>query len=140
EELEAIRPGLVRLYDRFIVSAHLNYWQGDLTLLFGVSSRFWGRTRKPRHPFFGHRLLAEHGGALARASKQHLIERGKAKRVVTIPGIQGVNLMGLFLRVLWAARRAQPQLEQLAKRVTAQIWGISEDRLDAELTANVAFG
>lgn len=140
DELEAIRPGLVRLYDRFIVSGHLNYWQGDLTVLFGFPFWFWGRTHRPEHPFFGHRLLAQHGGALSRASKQHLIERGKAKSVVTIPGVQGVHLMGLFLRVLWTERRALAQLEQLAKRVTAQIWGIGEDRLDAQLTANVAFG
>jgi len=140
DELEAIRPGLVRLYDRFIVSAHLNYWQGDLPLLFGFPSRFWRRAHRPGHPFFGHRLLTEHGGELARGSKQFLLDRAKAKRVTTIPGIHYFHVLGLFMRVLWAERRAHAALERLARRAAAQIWDIDEDRLDAQLTANVAFG
>jgi hypothetical protein len=139
-ELEAIRPGLTSLYDRFVISGHLNYWQGDLPLVHGFPFWFWRRTHRPRHPFFGHRLLAQHGGALARASKRYLIERGRTKGVATIPPIHYFQLFGLLLRVLWVERRIAALLEQLAKRVAAQIWGIGEDRLDAKLTADVAFG
>jgi len=140
DELEAIRPGLTRLYDRFVIAGHLNYWSGDLPLVHGFSFWFWRRAHRPRHPFFGHRLLAEHGGDLAGASKRYLLERGRTKSVATIPGIHYFQMVGLFLRVLWVERNISAPLEELAKRVAAQIWGIDEDRLDAQITADVAFG
>jgi hypothetical protein len=35
DELENLRPGLVELYDKAVVGFHLNYWIGDITLLYG---------------------------------------------------------------------------------------------------------
>ena len=47
DELEELRPGLTRLYDRMVISGHLNYWIGDLPLMYGFAFWFWGRTHRP---------------------------------------------------------------------------------------------
>ncbi len=140
DELEAIRPGLTRLYDRLAVSGHLSYWIGDGPMLYGLPSRFWRRTHLPAHPFHRHPLLAKYGGELSREAKRHLVARAWTKWVVTIPVIHYPQLLWLLARVSLTERGHVPQLAQLAKRATSMIWNIDEERLEAEFTTDVAFG
>ncbi len=92
DELEQILPGLTYRYDQFAICGLLNYFIGDILLIYGLPSRFWNRTRKPGHPFFYHRLLAEHGRELAYASKRYLVSRGWQKRVIGIPILQQAQM------------------------------------------------
>jgi hypothetical protein len=145
DELEAIRPGLTRLYDRMAVSAHLAYWFSDVPLLsgpsfYGLPSWFWKASRRTGHPFHRHQLLATHGGELARASKRYLLARGWKKWVIGIPVLHYVQMLWLLLRVALAESGRKPQLAELAKRATARVWGIEESRLVAVFTTEVAFG
>jgi hypothetical protein len=140
EELEALRPGLTRLYDRAAVCFHLNYWIGDIVFLYGFSWWFWRRTNRRRHPFHRHRLLATRGRELSRASKRYLLRRGWKKWAIGIPVIQWFQMCYLLLRMALVERRHRPQLAELAKRATSLIWGIDENRLDARWTTDVAFG
>ena len=140
DSLDAIQPGLTRLYDRCAVSFHLNYFIGDIPLIYGLPSRFWRRTRRADHPFRRHRLLAERGRELWRASKRYLVRRGWPRGVIGIPGFHYPQEMKLFLQVYRIERQYKRRLAELAKQATAEVWGIDEDRLDAELTTNVAFG
>ena len=140
DELEALRPGLVRLYDRCAASLFLNYFIGDIPLVFGLPSRFWKKVGGPSSPFKDHRLLVEHGPELWQASKRHLISRGWKKFVLGIPVLHYVQAFELAARVAWAERGKQVELAQLAERATSIMWKIDEDRLDAELTTHVAFG
>ena len=140
EELEAIRPGLVAMYDKMAIAFHLNYWIGDIPLLYGLSSRFWRRTHRPAHPFYRHPLLARHGRELARASKRYLIARGWQKRVVSIPVIHYAQLVRMHLKMSRAERGHEAELSEAAKRATSMIWGIDENQLVSELTWQVAFG
>jgi hypothetical protein len=138
DELEAIRPGLTALYDKLVISLHLNYWIGDIVLIYGFPWRFWRRTRRPSHPFHRHRLLATHGRELSRASKRYVTTRGWAKGVIGIPILHYVQFMVLLMRTLWAERRHKFELAQLAKRATNLIWGIDEDRLIAAVTRDMS--
>lgn len=140
DDLEAIRPGLTELYDKVTISAYLNYWIGDLVLVYGMPARFWGRTHCDDHPFRRHRLLATHGGELSKASKQYLISRGWKKQIVSIPVIHHAQMIWLLARVAWAERGIKSPLAELAKRATARIWGIDESRLEANITTNVRWG
>jgi hypothetical protein len=140
DSLEAIHPGLTRLYDRCAVSFHLNYFIGDIPLVYGLPSRFWRRTRGPDHPFHRHRILAERGRELWRASKRFLLKRGWPRGVIGIPGFHYPQEMTLFLKVYRTERDYKRRLAELAKQAIAEVWGIDEDRLDAELTTSVAFG
>lgn len=140
EELESIRPGLIRLYDRMAVSLLLNYCIGDIPLICGLPSRFWRRTHRETHPFHRHRLLSEYGGELWRLSKQDLVARSRRHGVIPVPGLHYVQMFWLFARVAWAERRHRQQLAELALKATSLIWGIDQDRLEAKLTTDVAFG
>jgi hypothetical protein len=105
-----------------------------------MPARFWRRTGRPKHPFHRHALLARHGGELSRAAKRHLTSRAWPKRVVPIPGLHYVQTFWLLARVALAERGRKPQLIRLAKQAAAMIWGIEEERLEAAITTNVAFG
>ena len=76
EELDALDPRFLPLYDRFALINLLQYWQLEVALLFGSPTRFWkGALSDQRHPFFGHPLLSRYGGMLAAESKQRGLAR-----------------------------------------------------------------
>jgi hypothetical protein len=140
-ELDALDPELVRLYDQCALITLLQYWHFDATLLFGWPHRFWRRAASdPKHPFFGHTLLSSHGGALAAAARRRALQRCKEKR------LWGLRFLFSFqaLRVMFRLRRKESghsqTLVELARKAVSMAWGISPDRLDAELTTEVAFG
>ena len=140
DELEALQPGLTELYDRAVVSMHLNYWIGDVGLTFGPPWRYWRSIRRKTHPFHRHALLVAHGGLLSRASKAYLVARAREKRVISTPGPHYGQSMLFFMSLMRAENDIQAELAPLATRAAATIWGIDEDRLDASLTRNAAFG
>jgi hypothetical protein len=134
DELDAIRPGLTRHYDKLIISLHLNYWVGDIVVLYGPPWWFWRRTGSPRHPFHHHYLLANHGRELARASKEYLKVRGRTKGVISVPLFHYVQLFRLVIRTSRLEHGHAEELAQLAKRATNIMWDIDEDRLIGEIT------
>lgn len=140
DELESQRKGLTRLYDRFAVSAALNYFIGDIVLLFGLPSRFWKRTSQPSNPFHRHRLLAEHGPELWRASKRYLISRAWSKWIIAIPFLHWCQMFYLLLKVFIVEGSKRTELARIAECANSRIWGIDQDRLEASLTVAVAFG
>ncbi len=141
QELEAIDPELLHLYDQYALINLLQYWQVEAALLLGWPPRFWRRAASdPKHPFFGHPVLSRHGGMLAAAARQRGLERWKEKRFTPkrfVFSLQAVSARGR-LRELEAAH--SQELIDLAKKVVTMVWGIPPDRLDADLTTNVAFG
>ncbi len=141
DELDALEPGLVRLYDQYALINLLQYWSLDGTLLLGWPPRFWRRAASdPRHPFFAHRVLSRHGGTLAAEARRRARERCKEK------GFWGLRLLFPLqaLQVIGRLRCKEAghahALIALAKKAVTTVWGIPPDRLDAELTADVAFG
>ncbi len=140
DELNAVNPHLIHVYDKLAVSGFLSYWHGDLVLLQGHPERFWRRVRDGAHPFSSHPLLVKHGGALARAAKAHADARAKQKGIVSITGIHYVKLMGLTFQVAWHERGLKKQLAEIAVAATEAIWGIDPNRLDAEITYEVEVG
>lgn len=140
EELEAIRPGLTLLYDRFAIGGQLNYCIGDNALIFGRPNRFWGFSPWPQKPFRDHLLLATHGNRLAREETRHLRELGRAKGVSGTPVISWFQFLRMLITVLHVEQNDQRRLERLAVQVVSEIWDIPEDQLDGRITRNVAFG
>src|SRR3954462_4432423 len=66
DELNALDPRLLPLYDQYALINLLQYWQIECAILFGSPPRFWRQAASKRsHPFFGHPLLSQYGGALA---------------------------------------------------------------------------
>lgn len=141
DELDALNPKLVRLYDQYALANLLQYWSMDAALLLGWPPSFWKRARSNRsHPFFGHPLLPKFGGMLAASGRQRAIERCKEKGVTRIPFL--FAFQALFrktrLRVLESPHRSR--LIELAKKSASTIWGIPVNRLNADLRRPVEFG
>ena len=141
EELCAIDPDLLLLYDKFALAAFIQYWRGASVLVSGLPGPFWKRAkRRRRHPFYRHPLLSRYGGTLAAASKKRAIERCREKGVARFPGAFSFHLLYLLNRVMYKEFKHQPALIELAKRTTQMVWGIDPQRLNAALTKKVAFG
>jgi hypothetical protein len=141
DELDALDPDLVRLYDQYALINLLQYWHLSAALLLGWPPRFWRRAAShPKHPFFGHPVLSRHGGTLAAEARRRGLERCKEK------GFWGLRFFFSFqaTRVIGLLHRKEADhshaLIDLARKAVTLAWGISPDRLDAKLTTRVAFG
>jgi len=141
DELDALHPKLVRLYDQYALINLLQYWRFEGVLLLGWPPRFWRRAAsKTSHPFFGHPLLSRHGGMLSAAAKQRAIKRAREKGLTRLPMLFGLQASYVMGRLGLIESRHQGELIALAKKATAMVWRVPIDRLDAELTTQVAFG
>jgi hypothetical protein len=141
DELNAIEPRLLRLYDQYALINLLQYWQASATILLGWPPRFWRQAASKRsHPFFGHSLLSKYGGRLAEAGRQRALERCKEKGLTPFTvgfSFQTLSVIG-GLRALETPHR--PGLVQLAQGTASMVWGIQPERLDAELTDRIVIG
>lgn len=138
DELNALNPKFLRLYDQYALINLLQYWQPEAQMLLGSPSRFWKRAAyQSRHPFFGHPLLSRYGGMLAEESRQRGLMRCKEKGMTRLPiafTCQTLFVVGR-LQALEAPHRTQ--LLQLGKATASMVWGIPTGRLDAELTTRI---
>ena len=140
DELREVSRMLPWLYDRLVPALFLNYFMGDIPLMFGLPSRFWSRVDRAESPFRHNRLFTQHGRELWLASKRHLISRSWRKQIVPLPVFHYLQALPITIWVACAEWRHRPVLVSLAKQANAMIWGIDEDQLDAQLTTQVAFG
>jgi hypothetical protein len=141
DELDVIHPKLVRWYDQYALVNLIQYWRFEAVMLLGWPPRFWRRAAtNPRHPFFGHPVLARHGGMLAAAARQRATERCKEKGLTRIPVLFGFQVLYVMCQLGSIEAKHSQKLIELAKKVASQVWGIPPSRLNAELTTNVAFG
>lgn len=141
EELDAIDPELVPLYDQYALINLLQYWHLDAVMLLGWPPRFWRRAAShPKHPFFNHPVLSRHGGMLAAAARQRGVERCKEKGFWPLRFLFALQAVRVVERLRRKEAGHAPALIGLAKKAVALVWGIPPDRLDAELTIHVAFG
>lgn len=140
EELDAIDPELVRLYDQLALILLLQFWHFD-ALLFGWPPRFWRRAASdPKHPFFGHPVLSRHGGMLAAEARRRGLERCKKKGFWGLRFFFFIQAANVVVRLLRKEARHSEALADLAKKAATRVWGIPFDRLEAHLTTDIAFG
>lgn len=140
EELEDLRPGLTKLYDRMAVSLALNYFIGDVILFYGIPSRFWSQIDRVSHPLHGHKVLTKHGYELWLESKNFLVRRAWKKGVFPIPFIHGIQMLYLVMRARLIDRKNSQDLAQIAVLATSRMWGIDEKLLEGKITTDVNIG
>ena len=132
DELDAIHPDLLWLYDLHALVNLLQYWSPAAVLLLGWPPRFWKRAASnPRHPFFHHPLLSQHGGMLSEAAKERAVERSREK------GVIASRAAPMLARTRMIEASHSRELTELAKKTTSMVWGISTDRLNADMTMNL---
>jgi hypothetical protein len=139
DELCALDDRLLRLYDQFALVNILQWWHADAAMIVGRPARFWRRAASSaKHPFFGHTLLARHGGMLAEAAKRRALERCREKRVTTLPILFSIQAMLLMSRLRLRESPHRLELIGLARKAAAMVWGVPVERLEADLTPYVA--
>ena len=138
DELDAIHPELVRLYDLNALTNLFQYWSPDAVLLLGSPTRFWKRAASsPKHPFFHHPVLSRHGATLAATARKRAVERALEKGISGSPSLIPRKVSRELARLRAIEAPYTEELIELAKRATSMVWGIPEDRLDARLTPKV---
>jgi hypothetical protein len=141
DELDAIDPKLIRLYDQFALIGLLQYWSFEFVLRVGWPRRFWRRAAtNPKHPFFGHALLSRHGGMLAAEARRRAIDRCREKGLSSLPGVFIFQAVGVINEIQMKEAAHTRELIELAKKAAALVWGIPTERFNADLCGRVAFG
>lgn len=141
EELDAIDPELVLLYDQFALCLLLQFWHFEGVLLHGWPPRFWRRAASnPKHPFFGHPVLSRHGGMLAEAARRRGLERCKEKGFWALRFLYPLQVLNVVVRLHSKEASHSEVLAELAKKAATRVWGIPPDRLEAHLTHKIVFG
>jgi hypothetical protein len=141
DELDAVDPELIPLYDQYALINLLQYWHLEAALLLGWPPRFWRRAASnPKHPFFGHPVLSRHGGALAATARQRGLQRCKEKGFWPLRFFFSFQVVRVVERLRRKEAGHSEVLIELAKKAVAQVWGISPGELEAALTTAVAFG
>ena len=139
DQLTAIDPRLIRVYDHYALMHALQFWQLDALVILGRPARFWGRAASsPDHPFFDHPVLSRHGGMLAEAWRQRALARCKEKGVRRIPIMNLLQLIRTVSSIMMIEKRHRLALIELAKDAAAAAWRISRERLDGDFTFEVA--
>lgn len=138
EELNAINPKLLHLYDQYALINLLQYWQPEAKLLLGSPERFWDRAAtSPSHPFYGHPLLSKYGGMLAEISRQRGLERCKEKGFTRLPFVFSFQTLWVIQRLSILEAPHRIGLTQLGKRTASMVWGIPPERIDGQLATRV---
>ncbi len=141
DELNALDPILLRLYDQYALINLLQYWNLDAVVLFGWPPRFWKRAVSKRsHPFFSHPLLSKFGGMLAADGRQRAVERASDKGVTRKPILFSIQVASLVARLRMVEMPHRLRLVELAKKCTSEIWRIPINRLDGDLCKPAPFG
>jgi hypothetical protein len=138
DELDTLDPELLLLYDQYALVNLLQYWQPGVAKVLGWPMQFWQEAaKKPGHPFFGHPLLSKFGGYLAEAGRQRGLERWKEKGLAEAPGLFWSQAQQIVQRLRALEGPYRPQLVRLAKHTASTVWGIPQERLDAELCTKI---
>lgn len=95
--------------------------------------RFWNDLPKNRQHFYGkHRIMAMHGNDLSK--KSYDFTNSRAQKVgATDPRA----VFMAFQRIIQREAEHKAELEALAKRVIAQVWGVPEQILDGMISHEV---
>src|SRR5437899_1207148 len=131
DELNAINPKLLHLYDQYALINLLQYWQPEVRLLLGSPGRFWQQAAtRADHPFFRHPLLSRYGGTLAEVSRQRGLERCKEKGFTRLPIVFSFQTLWVIQRLSLLEGPHRSALAQLGKRTASMVWGIPGERTD----------
>lgn len=90
---------------------------------------FWRDLPQSGHAFSQHPILSKHGHDLSQSAYNYVNQRRQQQGAA--------NPQQIFMQILRLEAQHQDQLVELAKEVTARIWGIDKNQLNGELTTQI---
>lgn len=97
-----------------------------------TTQRFWSDLPRNReHIFAKHPILSLYGDELSRASWNHTQQAARRS------GISMQQLMQVMMQIKQVERGHEPELIELAKKITTKIWGIPPEMLQGDISDDV---
>ena len=140
KELEAIEPKLFSIYDEMLIRSRLGYWLGGIPSIMGNPTKFWWKIREDGHEFGFHPFFVKHGFRIAQETQRDVFERCRATGVSLDGVLNEMRGLQVYLEVIEGEGPYLQPLEELAKDVCCDLYGIGRELLDAKLTQTPRFG
>ena len=140
QELDAIEPLLFLVYDEMLMRSRLGYWLGGIPALMGNPNKFWWKIRQDGHEFGFHPFLVKHGFKIAQQTKRDVFERCRLAGIAIDGLFNEMHGYQVYADVIEAESTHLEPLEELAKDVCCEMYGIGRDLLDGKLTQTPHFG
>ena len=140
QELDAIEPKLFAIYDEMLLRSRLGYWLGGIPALMGNPIKFWWQIRQDGHEFGFHPFFVKHGFEIAKRTQRDVFDRCR-KAEVALDGLSN-EMRGyrVYAEVIESEQVNLEPLEELAKDVCCEMYGIERVLLDGKLTQRPRFG
>lgn len=139
-ELDTLDRRLVTIYDEMMLRSRLGYWVGGIPSIMGNPIKFWWRMMEGGHEFAYHPFLVKHGYRIAVETQRDVKRRCKKANLAFDGHINEVHGFPLFNRAIGLEIPHLEPLEELAKDVCCDAYGIDRNILDAKLTQTPRFG
>ena len=135
-----INPEMLSHYDRMIVAMDLGYWIGTVPLIMGNPNKYFRNLHRPGNPFQYHRFMLRFGEQIAEESRDFIFDKADAYGLEKVGWKNEWVQTKLALKTLEMETEHKTELEEIGRQVCSEIYGIDEERLNAELTTEPAFG
>ena len=140
DELNQLNPILLPTYEHMMLRARLGYWVGGIPMIMGSPIKFWKRIVETGHEFGFHPFFVRHGYDLAQRTRKDVKRRCKEAELST-NGVQNeVESTKLYFEIIEVEAPHLNELENLAKKVCCEVYGIDESLLYGQLTSQPRFG
>jgi len=106
----------------------------------GSPVKFWWKMRQNRHEFGFHPFLVKHGYRIARQTKREVFARCRSAGIPLDGLLNEMRGFQVYAEVIEAEHVHLPPLEELAKDLCCEMYGIGRELLDGKLTQNPSFG
>ena len=140
QTLDEIEPRLFSIYDEMLIRSRLGYWLGGIPALMGNPIKFWWQMRQDGHEFGFHPFLVKHGFEIAQQTKREVFARCRAAGVPLDGLLNEMRGFQVYAEVIQTEIEHLQPLEELAKDVCCEMYGIGRELLDGKLTQAPRFG
>lgn len=140
EQLAVINPSLFAIYDEMMIRSRLGYWLGGIPSIMGNPIRFWWKIRQDGHEFGRHPFLAKHGYQIAMKTRQDVFDRSRKANIPLNGHLNESQGLLIYQEAIQQEVQHLEPLQELAKNVCCDAYGIGRELLDGKLTQTPRFG
>lgn len=140
KELTAINPNLFAIYDEMMIRSRLGYWLGGIPSIMGNPIKFWWQIRQEGHEFGFHPFLVKHGFQIAGKTQADVFDRCRKAKLALNGHLNETSGLLVYQKAIQQEVEHLEPLEELAKNVCCDAYGIGRELLDGKLTQTPRFG
>ena len=139
KELADIDPELFDTYGEMMIRSRLGYWVGGIPSIMGSALRFWWKIQEG-HEFGYHPFLVKHGYSIAQETRSDVLKRCEEADIPINGFLNETRGIMVYQKAIQLEILNLEPLEELAKDVCCEAYGIGRELLDGKLTQTPRFG